>query len=250
MIKFLRQIRKKLLSQNRFSKYLFYAIGEIVLVVIGILIALSINNWNTTRIDLRKVEKYLSEVKNNILADVAKIDTLTSFNSIKVKSLKRAVFYYYKAGDEPIYLDSIRAFIINGRISYISDFKPSKSGINALIGSGDISLISDSLRIELNKYYELINENSPTDERASTITRNIIQEKLFKQVVDKTIIEDFIEFDIPFGKVQPKHIFKPDNDIPADLMFLTLIVDANNEELNEIKQMGLEIIKTLENLNR
>lgn len=236
-----------MLSQNRFRKYLLYAIGEIVLVVIGILIALSINNWNTTGKDIRKVERYLSEVKNNIQADGARIDTLTSFNSLKVKSLKRAVLYYYKAGDEPRYLDSIRAIIMNGRISYISDFKPAKNGINALIGSGDISLISDSLRIKLNKYYELINENSPTVERASTITRNIIQEKLLKQVVDKTFIEDFIEFDIPFGKVQPKHIFKPDNDMPADLMLLTMIVNANNEELNEIKQIGLEIIKTLEN---
>lgn len=46
MIKFFRKIRQKLLDENRFSKYLIYAIGEIVLVVIGILIALQINNWN------------------------------------------------------------------------------------------------------------------------------------------------------------------------------------------------------------
>ena len=46
MIKFFRKIRKKLVSENKFSKYLIYAIGEIILVVIGILIALQINNWN------------------------------------------------------------------------------------------------------------------------------------------------------------------------------------------------------------
>ena len=46
MIKFFRKIRQKLLSENKFSKYFIYAIGEIVLVVIGILIALQINNWN------------------------------------------------------------------------------------------------------------------------------------------------------------------------------------------------------------
>ncbi|WP_242158210.1 DUF6090 family protein [Aestuariivivens sediminis] len=49
MIKFFRNIRQQLISQNRFSKYLLYAIGEIVLVVVGILIALSINNWNEQR---------------------------------------------------------------------------------------------------------------------------------------------------------------------------------------------------------
>ena len=46
MIKFFKKIRQKLLSENQFSKYLIYAVGEIILVVIGILIALQINNWN------------------------------------------------------------------------------------------------------------------------------------------------------------------------------------------------------------
>tara|TARA_R110000744_G_scaffold97420_1_gene188243 strand:+ start:1859 stop:2056 length:198 start_codon:yes stop_codon:yes gene_type:complete len=46
MIKFFRKIRQKMLTENKFSKYLLYAIGEIVLVVIGILIALQVNNLN------------------------------------------------------------------------------------------------------------------------------------------------------------------------------------------------------------
>jgi len=49
MIKFFRKIRQNLLSEGKTGKYLKYAIGEIVLVVIGILIALSINNWNENR---------------------------------------------------------------------------------------------------------------------------------------------------------------------------------------------------------
>ncbi|UCD61312.1 MAG: hypothetical protein JSV59_01670, partial [Flavobacteriaceae bacterium] len=50
MIGFLRKIRKKLAEDNQFFKYSRYAIGEIVLVVVGILIALQINNWNNNRI--------------------------------------------------------------------------------------------------------------------------------------------------------------------------------------------------------
>ncbi|MEN2282966.1 DUF6090 family protein [Algoriphagus sp. SE2] len=49
MISLFRKIRQKLLSQNRVTRYLIYALGEILLVVIGILIALTINNWNTNR---------------------------------------------------------------------------------------------------------------------------------------------------------------------------------------------------------
>ncbi|MGD1948015.1 MAG: DUF6090 family protein [Croceivirga sp.] len=58
MIKFFHRIRQKLLSENRFSKYLLYAIGEIILVVIEILIALQINNWNDNRKD-NTSEKHL-----------------------------------------------------------------------------------------------------------------------------------------------------------------------------------------------
>lgn len=49
MIKFIRKMRQQLLSQNRFSMYMLYAIAEIVLVMIGILLALQVNNWNKNR---------------------------------------------------------------------------------------------------------------------------------------------------------------------------------------------------------
>jgi hypothetical protein len=50
LIKFFRKIRQKTLTENKFGKYLTYGIGEIILVVIGILIALQINNWNEERL--------------------------------------------------------------------------------------------------------------------------------------------------------------------------------------------------------
>lgn len=65
MIKFFRKIRQRLLAENKFSKYLIYAIGEIVLVVIGILIALSINNWN----DERKIKKEENSALLNLNED-------------------------------------------------------------------------------------------------------------------------------------------------------------------------------------
>ncbi len=62
MIKFFRHIRQTLIMENKSSKYLKYAIGEIVLVVIGILIALQLNNWNQERKDLKEGEL----IKQNI----------------------------------------------------------------------------------------------------------------------------------------------------------------------------------------
>ena len=49
MIKFFRQFRQRMIKENRISKYLLYAIGEIVLVMIGILLALQVNTWNEAR---------------------------------------------------------------------------------------------------------------------------------------------------------------------------------------------------------
>jgi hypothetical protein len=74
MIKFFRKIRQNLLSEGKTGKYLKYAIGEIILVVIGILIALQINNWNQNRITQNNQKKYLLLLKN---------ETLNNLNELK-----------------------------------------------------------------------------------------------------------------------------------------------------------------------
>ena len=70
MIKFFRKIRQNLFSEGKTGKYLKYAFGEIVLVVIGILIALQINNWNEERkLDNRKQE-YYSQLLDDLNSDI------------------------------------------------------------------------------------------------------------------------------------------------------------------------------------
>ncbi|MTE27862.1 DUF6090 family protein [Winogradskyella ouciana] len=69
MIKFFRHIRQRLVKENRTSKYLLYAIGEIVLVVIGILIALQINNWNEERKTNANLNKALKALKTDLVQD-------------------------------------------------------------------------------------------------------------------------------------------------------------------------------------
>ena len=66
MIQFFRHIRQQLLVENKTGKYLKYAIGEIVLVVVGILIALSINTWKEQRNNLEKEKYYLTSIKSSI----------------------------------------------------------------------------------------------------------------------------------------------------------------------------------------
>ncbi|NVK48725.1 MAG: hypothetical protein HWE09_03075 [Cyclobacteriaceae bacterium] len=74
MIKFFRHIRQRLLSEGKTRNYLLYAIGEIVLVVIGILIALQINNWNEYRKDISKSRAILGEFKKDLASDTTGIN--------------------------------------------------------------------------------------------------------------------------------------------------------------------------------
>ena len=76
MIKFFRKIRQQLLSENKFSKYLIYAIGEIVLVVIGILIALSINNWNQEKIENNEILKIYQRISLDVDNDIKELSAV------------------------------------------------------------------------------------------------------------------------------------------------------------------------------
>ena len=77
MIKLFRHIRKNFLIENKTSKYFKYAVGEIILVVIRILIALSMNNWNEHRKNKIKEQQYLTSFKN-LPVDMDIMDNLMS----------------------------------------------------------------------------------------------------------------------------------------------------------------------------
>jgi len=79
MIKFFRHIRKDLMEKNKTGKYFKYAIGEIILVVIGILIALQINNWNENNNRSKKEVALLINIKNDLEADIANLKRQDSF---------------------------------------------------------------------------------------------------------------------------------------------------------------------------
>jgi len=76
MIKFFRKIRQNLLSEGKTEKYLKYAIGEIILVVIGILVALQINTWNEEKKERLQEQKYLIEIKANLESDLLQIEDI------------------------------------------------------------------------------------------------------------------------------------------------------------------------------
>ena len=105
MIKFFRKIRQNLLSEGSTGRYFKYALGEIVLVVLGILIALQINNWNENRKDINKSKAILGEFKKDLASDT------TGINRV-VKLLERQTNYEAWALNRIIYdksqIDSLK----------------------------------------------------------------------------------------------------------------------------------------------
>ncbi|MEM6321155.1 MAG: DUF6090 family protein [Bacteroidota bacterium] len=89
MLKFFRKIRQKLLSENSFSKYLLYALGEIALIMIGILLALQVNNWNNQKKDAQLTQQYLMDLKEDAQNNVAALD----------RFIQRAANYVAKVDD-------------------------------------------------------------------------------------------------------------------------------------------------------
>ena len=90
MIKFFRHIRQRLLSENRFSRYLIYAIGEIILVVIGILIAIQVSNWNDRRKELLGIEQLMDKYEEDLRLTIRSANHDMG-NSVKTDSLFRKV---------------------------------------------------------------------------------------------------------------------------------------------------------------
>ncbi|GAA4318588.1 hypothetical protein GCM10023115_44520 [Pontixanthobacter gangjinensis] len=96
MIKFFRNIRRQLLRKNRFSRYLIYAIGEIILVVIGILIALQINNWNEDRKNQSVELGLMKDLVTDLHNDTSSLEYAIKRNRIRTERLDSLLQYAQK----------------------------------------------------------------------------------------------------------------------------------------------------------
>ena len=146
MLRFFRQIRQRLLSENRTSKYMLYAVGEILLVVIGILIALQVNNWNEER-QWRQVEKkYFHNLKNDLHADIERLDQIIALGNSKVKAAQ--IVKVKSAGDS---IGSLYDFSDNMQtLIFVDDFRPNENTYEEMKSSGNFSTLrNDDLKLKL-----------------------------------------------------------------------------------------------------
>jgi hypothetical protein len=146
MIKVFRKIRKKLLAESKTSKYLVYALGEIILVVIGILIALQVNNWNEFRKDRIKEQSVLHQLKKEYTSNLKQLESKIQIRNILINSSKKILSYIDHQKGAPA--DSILYYMSKG--NYRPTFDPIK---NDLISSNKLALIqNDQLRALLTQW--------------------------------------------------------------------------------------------------
>ncbi|RDK87028.1 DUF6090 family protein [Marinirhabdus gelatinilytica] len=157
MLKFFRRIRQRLLSENKFSKYLLYAIGEIILVVIGILIALQINNWNTKAQETKTLNGYLNNIAENIKSDRKNLIAIRAFRD---SSIVGSAYFMALLKKERIDPKSASGYFTTYlRYSPIlkESFKADVSGFESLKNSGYLSRIQGQpIEQELFEYYSLV----------------------------------------------------------------------------------------------
>ena len=94
MINFLRRIRRNLATENKLTLYLIYAIGEVVLVVLGILIALQIDNWNESRKDNRKMKEHVRMLVKDLEKDILNIKECIVSDSLKNEGLRKILIAF------------------------------------------------------------------------------------------------------------------------------------------------------------
>ncbi|NJB72033.1 hypothetical protein GGR42_002524 [Saonia flava] len=150
MIKFFRKIRQKMLTENKFGKYLTYAVGEIILVVIGILIALSINNWNQER-QLQNEEKVI--LKN------IHTEFLENKNALKLgleennQGCKASITLLNLVGQNREYIQQHNLDSLMYVMLETGSFRPSENTISDLLQSGKLQLLqNDDLKNLLYKW--------------------------------------------------------------------------------------------------
>jgi hypothetical protein len=140
MLELLR-IRRKAFKGSDLRKYSLFAFGEIMLVMVGILLALQVNNWNENRKDQIRVRSHLNEIKSELEFDLEKIQQII----VDQESAYEATLLLQNSLNQNIYkIDTQQLKLALFEAGYLTIFNKSRGAFNNLISSGDIQLIKDN----------------------------------------------------------------------------------------------------------
>lgn len=153
MIKFFRKIRQNMIKENKVSKYMLYAVGEIVLVVIGILIALSINNWNEKRNDNKISQVYLKGITNDIKNDLEQIDIILNAQITDISLISSIENVFMEEFHEPkkhiSFFKTPDTLNVKSLFYRSLSYRPRRGTYNSLISDGKSGYIKNRETFQL-----------------------------------------------------------------------------------------------------
>ena len=200
MHKFFRNIRQKLLTEGQTNKYFKYAIGEIVLVVIGILIALQINNWNEHRKEKIRASNYIDRIEEDLARSITRSESLIKLNKRILKSVTDTQKLLERGttlnDEEKKTVDY--AFLWFPRTTYQL---PSMLTYEEMKESGDLHLIEDvKLRNDLAEFYSYLQQVKSVYDKLSqniesqfSVYNSQIRAYTNPETLDITFNYDFIQ---------------------------------------------------------
>ena len=202
-----------MIKENKVSKYFLYAIGEIILVVIGILIALSINTSNENNKNKREASFQLSKLRDNLNSDKTQLIAEISSDSLFINNLNFCVKVLSDEIDAPLdeFLDNFYY------LSEIVDFNPTRGTFDGLISSGKIELINNQNLLDTLFSYYNDSEYEGWDSSLKDYSRNVIIPYLlgFDHISNGSLSEviDYMQFDISKFNVPSKSLDDYKNDL-------------------------------------
>jgi len=155
MFTLMRNLRRNLLESNSIGKYFLYALGEVVLIVLGILAALWIDNWNQERQEAKREQFYLSGLREEFQVSLLKLDTLIAVNRRNYQTseeLLKRIPEATSTEDE----ETLSGLLIEA-LSYGISYNPNYSLLKELISSGRMQILSNSeLRKRLTSWESIV----------------------------------------------------------------------------------------------
>ena len=162
MIPFFRKLRKQLADDNKPLKYLRYAIGEIVLVVIGILIALSINNWNEERKDAMLEKKYLESIRKELEINIKTATSEKQFQDFQIHNVEVIL----NCLESNCIDNQTKLAVAIEHVGFQTTVNFTKNVWNELYATGNIGILkNDSIKNNLVELYRNMNEVTSLEER-------------------------------------------------------------------------------------
>ncbi|MGB8375439.1 MAG: DUF6090 family protein [Salegentibacter sp.] len=253
-MKIFRKIRERLIAGNKFSKYLMYSIGEIVLVVIGILIALQINNWNQARKDDRALKEYLVKIKSHTIEDLRQLDTLIKYRTQLVGQCKKArIRILDKTEDEDLFL-----FMKCGVAFVDYYFKSNTGGYDALKNSNYFGKINNTpLDSLLTRYHGIVADIAENEKSYNEYVVN--QEDYLSTQFDRSLIlaSAFLPQDSLKIRATPQSEYYEDfAEYTASASYRNVIslaafqLDAMVYQYGELKGAGQGVIREINALTK